>query len=259
MHLEEARAPMTKAEKRAQKAVRKEAREKRGRAAAEERLAEIMDRLAAQERTESGSLERKRHILASVDVEAFEHNAGLITEIGLAFFITGSRPGSFRHRHVIVEEHLALRNGKYVEDNRDRFLYGDSEVLPLAQAADEIAAELNAADYIVGHAISNDLKWLRAIGVADVPSSSQGGKEKGTLEERVVDTQMLAIGCRARAARKSGKNDSRPAGHRSLKALATEYNLDPAALHNGANDAAFTLQVGQTSTIKEEMSRSCQF
>ena len=62
-----------------------------------------------------------------------EGNTSVVTEIGLAFF-TASGRGTFRHRHILVEEHLSRRNGKWVADNRDRFLFGNSEVMPLAQA-----------------------------------------------------------------------------------------------------------------------------
>jgi hypothetical protein len=237
------RAAADKDERRRQKAERKEASSSRARAAAEGKLAELAARLNAALASSRSGAGAEQLVLASVDVEAFEGSANLVTEIGLAFFHVAGGPMQqpyFRHRHFIVEEHLALRNGRFVEDNRDRFLYGDSEVLPLEQGVARVAAELAAADYIVGHAISNDLKWLRSLGVSSLQNPE--GQDRA-LQDRVVDTQVLAVGCLERDARESGTTGSGAGKQRSLKSLATEYNLNPAALHNGANDAAFTLQV----------------
>jgi hypothetical protein len=237
----EERRAKAKADKMAVKFQKREARARRVSEAAEEKLALLEQRLATAICPGSEGL-----VMASVDVEAWEGNPRLVTEIGLAFFVAVFGHGStFRHRHIIVEEHLGRRNGKWVEDNRDRFLFGDSEVLPLANAVAEVSKELDGADYIIGHAVAGDLKWLHSIGVRSKQRNSQGAEEV-TLDERLVDTQMLDIACVARAARAIGgrKDDVKAATkQRSLKVLAEEHGLHPAALHNGANDAAFTLQV----------------
>lgn len=128
----------------------------------------------------------------------------------------------------------------------DSFLFGDSEALPLVQAVEQVSQELKTANYIIGHAVNGDLKWLRSIGVDEgSPEDRTQAPSCRSMEARVVDTQVLAVGCAERAAREGGANTgSLPAvQQRSLKALAHEYSLAPAALHNGGNDAAFTLQV----------------
>jgi hypothetical protein len=242
---------MTKAEKKAQKAAKQAAKSTRIRGSAEGKMAELESRLNLALFPESETV-----VLASVDVEAWEGGPSLVTEIGLAFFVARKSGSTFRHRHILIEEHLALRNGKFVADNRDHFLYGDSEVLPLIQAVAEVSTELGAADFIVGHAVAGDLKWLRSIGVGGInkhspktPTGSSSTEDNERvevpLEDRLVDTQMLAVACAVRAARANGSaSDSVPAVKQpSLNALATEYDLEPDALHNGANDAAFTLQV----------------
>ena len=60
------------------------------------------------------------------------------------------------HRHLLVAENLARRNGRYVADERDHFVFGDSEVADLATAAAEVSAELSSADYLAGHAVAED-------------------------------------------------------------------------------------------------------
>lgn len=114
------------------------------------------------------------------------------------------------------------------------------------QAVEQVSQELKAANYIIGHAVHGDLKWLRSIGVNEgSPEDTTLAPSHKSIEGRVVDTQVLAVGCVERAAREGCANTSSlPAvQQRSLKALAHEYGLAPAALHNGGNDAAFTLQV----------------
>ena len=113
-------------------------------------------------------------------------------------------------------------------------------------AVEQVSQELKTANYIIGHAVHGDLKWLRSIGVDEgSPEDTTQAPSRRSIEGRVVDTQVLAAGCAGRAAREGGANTgSLPAvQQRSLKALAHEYGLAPAALHNGGNDAAFTLQV----------------
>jgi hypothetical protein len=223
---------------------------------------------------------------ACVDVEAWEKETTLVTEIGMAFFV--AKPGGasyFRHRHILIAEALHRRNGCFVEDNRDSFLFGNSETLSLAEAVAEVSKELSGADYIVGHALAGDVAWLKSIGVGAVGTAERGSSKKlrgdtkrAALEAKMVDTQVLAVTCakRASAMRLAQQKQAKVALHaakasgqeaavietlenkhkkiiqagqctlihqRSLKALAQAYGLKPTALHNGANDAAFTLQV----------------
>lgn len=47
-----------------------------------------------------------------------------------------------------------MRNGRHVADNRDFFLYGDSELMPLRSAVEAMNQVLRSADVVVGHAAS---------------------------------------------------------------------------------------------------------
>jgi len=110
-----------KAMEKKEKSERKEAKSARARAAAEQRVHELTSRLDAAR--SSPSPQAAPLVLAAVDVEAWEGNSNLITEIGLAFFVVEGARSTFRHRHIIVQEHLTLRNGTFVEDNRGRWTY----------------------------------------------------------------------------------------------------------------------------------------
>ena len=114
---------------------------------------------------------------------------------------------------------------------------------PTLRVVAEVSSELHKAAYIIGHAIAGDLKWLCSIGVALDTAESKP-------DQNIVDTQTLAVACETRAMRQTQGQAGSHGGcmlpavqQRSLLALATQYDLEPAALHNGANDAAFTLQV----------------
>lgn len=178
-------------------------------------------------------------VLVAIDVEAWEQDGDKVTEIGLAkarvSFVDDSMietlPSDivFCHRHILIREHLTLRNGKHVADNKDYFLFGDSEVLSLADAVEDLASELRFACLIVGHAARGDLAWLRNIGVSGLEVNSS------SLETRLVDTQTLAFSADGISV------GSQP--QLGLHAMANAYGLNPDRLHNGANDAAFTLQI----------------
>lgn len=184
------------------------------------------------------SSDRSLVVLAAIDVEAWEQDQGKVTEIGLAVVRLTCRAAAtlesptisvdFRHRHLLVKEHLAMRNGRFVEDNKDSFLFGDSELVCLEDAGRELSAELHRADFIVGQAPHGDLKWLRDIGVTGIGVTGEDAAA-------VVDTQLLAV-----AGAGPGVDVLNVSG---LKALADHYALDPRHLHNAGNDAAFTAQV----------------
>jgi hypothetical protein len=251
-----------------------------------DKLTQLENVLSGFTKTSSTANQEEKLCFACVDVEAWEKDTKLITEIGMAFFYL--KPGDascFRHRHLLIAENLSKRNGRYVEDNRDSFLFGNSETLSQSDAVIEVNKELKDADYIVGHALAGDIAWLRSIGVTSVNAAGKGSGKKAvkaagqvTRQAKLVDTQELAAftSKRTSAARLERQKQAKDAllaakaseqeasviaslekeynaitkavkyksnQRQSLKMLAEAYDLMPAALHNGANDAAFTLQV----------------
>eukprot|EP00941_MAST-03F_sp_MAST-3F-sp1_P002295 g2295.t1 len=178
---------------------------------------ELLRKLQQKFSVYSNSRDKKNDlIICAVDVEAWEFDGNKILEIGFASYSFLTK--RFTCRHLVINEHLRLQNKKFVEGNKNFFLFGRSEVLSKKQASRAAAEELRKCDIVVGHAIKGDLDWLRSIGV------DPDGKF-------IVDTQVLAL----KATPQAKTN--------SLKNLANEYKLNPIRLHNGANDAAFTLMV----------------
>lgn len=230
---------LTVADKRAEEKLRKKlenaSKRRRARSGAAAQLTMLRAKLAK-------ASQDSRIQLVAVDVEAWEEDSEKVTEIGLAAVqlpailekahasdaereatsVCFADASCFRHRHILIREHLELRNGRFVQDNKDKFLFGDSEVFHSADVARELMMELSAADFIIGHAARGDLAWLQKLGV-------------NCCKPQVVDIQTLAL-CG------TGLEDDELL-QIGLGKLAEKYELHPQHMHNAANDASFTLQV----------------
>lgn len=97
------------------------------------------------------------------DIEAYEHNKRHILEVGLT--LLDMNDNSCSTRHFIVEENSHLRNGRYVSDNRDNFTHGTSEKIKLTELVELLDLLVLYTDGIVGHALTNDVKFLNGMGV----------------------------------------------------------------------------------------------
>lgn len=104
----------------------------------------------------------KNNVGLLFDIECNERNQKQILEIG---FVKFNKQGEIEKRHLIVKENYNIRNGKYVEDNKDNYNYGESEQLSLKEVLKIIEKELEESDFIIGHGISNDIKFLNKGGL----------------------------------------------------------------------------------------------
>ena len=180
----------------------------------------------------------------AIDIEAYENDQQCVLEIGIAVKTASSRlqefrnrvrnehpqPPSHEYRHLIIREYMHLRNGIFVTDNRDNFLFGTSEIVSLNEAARIVDTICSQASTVIFHAANNDLNWLDSIGVY-TPNSPH-----------IIDTQDLARELNA------------PLG---LERLGRYLGLTTSYLHNAGNDAAYTLKVyfelvAMTDRIEEE-------
>jgi hypothetical protein len=90
-------------------------------------------------------------VFICVDVEAYEHNQNLITEIGIASLDTADladvAPGRdaknwfplIRARHFRIKEYKHLNNRVFVKGCADKFDFGESEIIGLKEAPKAIA------------------------------------------------------------------------------------------------------------------------
>lgn len=176
----------------------------------------------------------------SIDIEMWEHAPNkVMLEVGIAC-VTGDKwkGPDVRQRlsvhHLLVAENLHLHNGDFVADNRDKFHFGKSLVMSKATVCEEVQRVLNQAQlaggrvFLVGHSIGGDLKWL----------------------QNVLGVQVVAITeCDIAEAWKShnGKDNKQ-----NLEEMCEEYGLMmDAAFHNGANDAAYQLELCQVMAFAQ--------
>ncbi|POS85532.1 hypothetical protein EPUL_002624 [Erysiphe pulchra] len=198
-------------------------------------------------------------IFVCVDVEAYERDSRIITEVGFATLDTkdllllppGDRGVNWRSlikpRHFRISEHKFYNNSEYVAGCADRFEFGTSEFISIKDASTIISdcfrnpapktgdadadnkEQANRKVVFVGHDIVSDIKFLRTVGydVYTLP----------TLFD-MVDTALMYRALR------------REMNTRSLGVILTDMGITGWNLHNAGNDAVYTLQVMIAMAVK---------
>ncbi|POY75336.1 hypothetical protein BMF94_1564 [Rhodotorula taiwanensis] len=196
----------------------------------------------------TGTLPGEPHYVA-IDVETWEHDHDLITEVGLACLRFTKNGGSqFTTRHYVVAENADRRNGRFCPDARDHFQFGQSTVLPRAQIAKELSDLLTPAQttgpaVLLLHDHRGDIASLTALGLnlnvfernplLPDPETAPDYAEGGSF---LLDTQRLYSGF-SRRKRQVRLEDA-------CKSLGVALpGGDSLAYHNSGNDAWATLAV----------------
>lgn len=162
------------------------------------------------------------------DVEAFEFRQSIILEIGVSTY----QDGRFDSEHFIISEHTKYKNKKFVPNNRDNFLFGESEPAPLNVAVKRLNALISRHDCIVGHSIGGDVNQL-------LPHGLNFSHSKKIIDTAVIGKVVLK------------QDKSRP----SLKDLAEQYGIDMKFHHNGGNDSRYNLEtfVKMVDSVTEQV------
>eukprot|EP00833_Pecoramyces_ruminatium_P014267 jgi/Orpsp1_1/1188299/evm.model.d7180000063731.1 len=163
-----------------------------------------------------------------LDIEAYEQDQNILTEFGWCVFKSDGT--IVKVKHYIVEENINSRNGKYVPDNKDNFLFGKSETQKLKKIEDELKKDIEKINYLVGHGVKSDLIYLKSININT--SKFETMKNSVIPEFGIIDTMDLY------------------SGHFFTKGVNLEKSLTQLQipfdkLHNAGNDAVFTMQVFQ--------------
>jgi hypothetical protein len=175
---------------------------------------------------------KEKVVLLSIDIEMWEKGCRDMLEIGIAHASPPSNgkvsakeeKNGIGSDHYIIEDNLHLKNGEQVPDNRDKFQYGISEEIALAEVSKVMKEHVKviAADsdriVLVGHSVHGDVAWLQNIGV-DL---------KGMEMLDVVEVW---------------KAKSKLQHNTSLEKMLVQYGLAVDFLHNGGDDAYLTLQL----------------
>lgn len=199
------------------------------------------------------TISRQNAILFAIDIEGFESNQNIITEIGISIYDPrenlrehGVTVPILRNYHLIVSEFFTLRNKNYLTDVKDCYLLGESIILPYDQCADFIqslvnfymfpktAAEKTWGRCFVGHGMANDLNWLKSMGIKFPPNmkdiSYRYNRGKTDDSAYIIDTSKLHQIMYGDTYGSLGKN---------LKL----HKIPHSFLHNAGNDAYYTLQL----------------
>ena len=168
------------------------------------------------------ALRRKPQALVlAFDLEVYEHDHSIILEIGYAMTRLDNPEDDLQTFHYIIKENLGYSNGDCVPDNRAHFMFGTSRRMSLRKAAAKIQKHIDDADFLVAHSAAHDEEFLANCGVS-------------VAAKRIFDTQVLAMALLP---------DGPPLY--SLKRLLTDLEIpfDEDILHNGGNDAYYTMEV----------------
>lgn len=147
------------------------------------------------------------------DIEAYELEQSKITEIGFSIL----ENYNLETKHFIIKENYDLRNGKYVEDNKDNFLFGKSELKSLEDTILILKENCDKSDIILGHGLTNDFKYL-----------SKNSKLFHNHNYTLIDTEKL-----------SKLLDPNGMG---VKKILKHFDIEFKNLHNAGNDAYFNLK-----------------
>ncbi|KAG9099686.1 hypothetical protein FRC06_004938 [Ceratobasidium sp. 370] len=131
----------------------------------------------------------RRGVWIAIDFEGWERDHKMITEFGWALVrweeVEGEvKEGEERFRevreegHWTVKEYAAYRNGTFVLDNRDRYDFGETEVMPRDTFKNRIGEMITkyAAQgplYLIFHDRYGDVKYLQQLqvpGISDIAS-----------------------------------------------------------------------------------------
>ena len=155
------------------------------------------------------------------DVETYENDFSVILEIGFVISSLARPEDSKEAFHFVITENSHFVNSEYVPDNRDKFKFGTSERMSLKLAAARFMQHVRDADFLVTHSGAHDVAYLASSGI------SLEGKP-------MFDTQLLALALLTSRTAIFG-----------LKRLMSDLAIpfDEEILHNGGNDAVYTMKL----------------
>ncbi|KAF3904325.1 hypothetical protein AA313_de0202108 [Arthrobotrys entomopaga] len=173
----------------------------------------------------------KNYAFLSIDIESWEKNHDIITEIGLTRYLpepsndASARDSEISSEHIIIKEHRFYKNGDYVADASGNFEFGNTRYVPLADLKADIASFMNTPStkerqfILVGHDVNVDIEYLRKLG-CDLEASNFA---------MVFDTVEM---WKAMAGSSNGI---------SLGRLCAQLDIAAWNLHNAGNDARYTM------------------
>ncbi|THH08648.1 hypothetical protein EW145_g2569 [Phellinidium pouzarii] len=173
----------------------------------------------------------------AIDFEAWEMQHSVVTECGWSYLRWDGNEEVEKHGHYIVKEHMTYTNGKYVPNARDKYAFGQSEILNKAMfkaKINKMITEFQALGplFLVFHDCNQDIKYLKST-LIDAPLEGLAYflpdriPEKGSF---VIDTSELFSALEGDVGEK-----------RSLEKMCRLLKIPTQSMHNAGNDAQYTL------------------
>ncbi|GAB1320616.1 Good for full DBP5 activity protein 2 [Madurella fahalii] len=197
-------------------------------------------------------------LFVAIDIEAYEENQALITEVGIAMLdtndIRGVAPGDggqdwfqlISARHIRVKENSWAINSRYIQGCANHFSFGTSEFIEQAEipaVLEKLIDNATLADPVDGtlrprpvvlvfHESSADINYLKKLGYSL-------SKARNVVE--IVDTREMhqSVG---------RSNDGR-----SLGSVLDYLGIPSRDLHNAGNDAVYTLRAMIGLAVKKRL------
>ncbi|EAQ89170.1 hypothetical protein CHGG_05789 [Chaetomium globosum CBS 148.51] len=191
-------------------------------------------------------------LFVAIDLEAWEQDHGLITEVGIAMLdtahLTGIAPGEngqnwlqlIEARHIRVKENMWATNSRYVHGCADCFDFGTTEFVEESLIPELIKDVIDRATFVNGggprsvvlvfHESSSDIKYLRYLSYY-----VEGARNVIDVADTREMHQFLVR-----------SNDSA-----SLASVLSYLDISPRFLHNAGNDAVYTLQAMVGLAVKK--------
>lgn len=194
-------------------------------------------------------------VLICVDVEAYEHNHNIITEVGIASLDTrhlnGIAPGPkgenwhdfILARHLRITENSHYENKHYINGCANNFDFGQSEFINLDDICDVMEMAFNPVDengdtrtvLFIGHDAEADINFLQKLSFNPLSPNH-------VLE--TLDTAHLY-----RALRRDNST-------RSLATIFYDFDMAGFYFHNAGNDAMYTMRALLTIVLADAQTRS---
>jgi len=180
----------------------------------------------------------------SLDFESWELQHSVITEFGYSSIRRNDGTEVEDRGHLILKEARLYRNGQYVPENREHYLFGESQEVNKAELKRKICDLISGMRhhgpiFLVFHDPSQDMKILKSL---EVPVDAAVYELPDTIPQDgifIVDTAVLfgaLVG--------EGKNTRGLGQVCNHLQIFNNYLPNPeedARLHNAGNDAHYTL------------------
>ncbi|CAG8584084.1 12833_t:CDS:2 [Acaulospora morrowiae] len=168
--------------------------------------------------------QENKYLFVAIDVESYERDHSCILEVGWSMY--NAKSNLFMDRHFCATEYEHMRNGRFVPDMKERFIFGETIWTNLKSIADEFVKDLTEEGVkgnvvLVGHDIKMEEKYLENMGV----EIQKVIKPVGRFDTAEMNAARLG----------------NPHERMALGKILDSLDIENYSLHNAGNDARYTL------------------